>query len=393
MNIGKTLFAQVMDFVPRREFYRCVKRYHGNYKLKSFSCWDQYLCMAFAQLTHRESLRDIETCLRAVKTKMYHAGFRGGVARNTLANANSVRDWNIYADFAQILIQKARVMYAGESFGIELKNTVYALDATVIDLCLSLFPWAKFRKTKAAVKMHTLLDLRGNIPTTIIVTPANIHEVKILDELYLEPLAIYIMDRAYLDFSRLYTIQKASAFFVTRAKSNLNFKRLYSQQIDKTTGVRFDQIGITKGYYSKKHYPEKIRRIGYFDAVNNKRYIFLTNNMNLSAEVIAGLYKLRWKVELFFKWIKQHLKIKAFYGTSENAVKTQIWIAISVYVLIAIIKKRLNLNLSLYTILQILSVALFEKIPVLQAFSEDGFADEYDTLSKQLELQGFTLGQ
>ena len=393
MNIGKTLFSQVMDFVPRHEFHRCVKRYRGNYKIKSFSCWDQYLCMAFAQLTYRESLRDIETCLRAVKNKLYHAGLRGEVARNTLANANNVRNWEIYADFAQILIQKARVMYGGESFGIDLENTAYALDATVIDLCLSLFPWAKFRKTKAAVKMHTLLDLRGNIPTTIIVTPANIHEVKVLDELQLEPLAIYIMDRAYLDFSRFYTIQKASAFFVIRAKSNFDFKRLYSQPIDKTTGVRFDQIGTTGGYYSKEHYPEKIRRIGYFDAENKKRFIFLTNNMNLPADVIAGLYKLRWQVELFFKWIKQHLKIKAFYGTSENAVKTQIWIAISVYVLIAIIKKRLNLKLSLYTILQILSVTLFEKIPILQAFSEELYADKDATYPKQLVLQGFTLGQ
>ena len=393
MNIGKTLFSQVMDFVPRHEFHRCVKRYRGNYKIKSFSCWDQYLCMAFAQLTYRESLRDIETCLRAVKNKLYHAGLRGGVARNTLANANNVRNWEIYADFAQILIQKARVMYGGESFGIDLENTAYALDATVIDLCLSLFPWAKFRKTKAAVKMHTLLDLRGNIPTTIIVTPANIHEVKVLDELQLEPLAIYIMDRAYLDFSRLYTIQKALAFFVTRAKSNFDFKRLYSQPIDKTTGVRFDQIGITAGYYSQEHYPEKIRRIGYFDAENKKRFIFLTNNMNLPADVIAGLYKLRWQVELFFKWIKQHLKIKAFYGTSENAVKTQIWIAISVYVLIAIIKKRLNLKLSLYTILQILSIALFEKMPILQAFSEVLYADKDAAYPKQLVLQGFTLGQ
>ena len=393
MNIGKTLFSQVMDFVPRHEFHRCVKRYRGNYKIKSFSCWDQYLCMAFAQLTYRESLRDIETCLRAVKNKLYHAGLRGEVARNTLANANNVRNWKIYADFARVLIQKARVMYAGESFGIDLENTAYALDATVIDLCLSLFPWAKFRKTKAAVKVHTLLNLRGNIPTTIIITPANIHEVKVLDELQLEPLAIYIMDRAYLDFSRLYTIQKALAFFVIRAKSNFDFKRLYSQPIDKTTGVRFDQIGTTGGYYSKEHYPEKIRRIGYFDAENKKRFIFLTNNMNLPADVIAGLYKLRWQVELFFKWIKQHLKIKAFYGTSENAVKTQIWIAISVYVLIAIIKKRLNLKLSLYTILQILSVALFEKMPILQAFSEVLYADKDAAYPKQLVLQGFTLGQ
>lgn len=393
MNIGKTLLAQVMEFVLRREFYRCVQRYRGTYKIKSFSCWDQYLCMAFAQLTYRESLRDIETCLRAVKNKMYHAGFRGGAARNTLANANSVRDWKIYADFAQLLIQEARTIYAGEAFGIELENTTYALDATVIDLCLSLFPWAKFRKTKAGVKIHTLLDLRGNIPTTITITPANIHEVKILDKLCLDPLAIYIMDRGYLDFSRLYTIHKALAFFVIRAKSNFDFKRLYSQPIDKTTGVRFDQIGVTAGYCSQGHYPEKLRRIGYFDAIHNNRYIFLTNNMNLPAEVIAGLYKSRWQVELFFKWIKQHLRIKAFYGTSENAVKTQIWIAISVYVLIAIIKKRLDLNLPLYTILQILSVALFEKIPILQAFSTEGYADEYAIHSKQLELQGFTLGQ
>ncbi len=393
MNIGKTLFAQVMDFIPRREFQRCVKRYRGNYKIKSFSCWDQYLCMAFAQLTYRGSLRDIETCLRAVKSKLYHAGFRGKVARNTLANANSVRDWKIYADFAQILIRKARTMYAGEDFGIELKNTAYALDATVIDLCLSLFPWAKFRKTKAAVQMHTLLDLRGNIPTTIVVTPANIHEVKILDKLHLEPLAIYIMDRGYLDFSRLCAIQKASAFFVIRAKRNFDFKRLYSQSIDKTTGLRFDQIGVTAGYYSREHYPEKIRRIGYVDAVNNKRFVFLTNNMNLPADVIASLYKSRWQVELFFKWIKQHLKIKAFYGTSANAVKTQIWIAISVYVLIAIIRKQLNSRLSLYTILQILSVALFEKIPITQAFSENGYADEDDPISKRAVLKEFTLIQ
>ncbi len=393
MNIGTTLFAQIMAFVPRREFQQCVERFHGNYKVKSFSCWDQYLCMAFAQLTYRESLRDIETCLRTMKPKLYHAGLSGGIARNTLANANSARDWRIYADFAQILIRKARKLYAGEDFGFALKQVAYALDSTVIDLCLSLFPWAKFRQTKAAVKLHTLLDLRGNIPTTVIITPGNIHDVNILDELCLEPLAIYIMDRGYLDFARLHAIHTTPAFFVTRAKRNLDFKRLYSQPADKATGIRFDQIGILTGYYSEKHYPEKIRRIGYFDAATNKRLIFLTNNMKLSAKIIASLYKSRWQVELFFKWIKQHLRIKAFYGTSENAVKTQIWIAISVYVLIAIIRKKLNLRLSLYTILQILSVALFEKMPILQAFAEDRHATENSTSWEQLELQGISLGQ
>jgi len=328
-----------------------------------------------------------------MKPKLYHAGLRGGIARNTLANANSKRDWRIYADFAQILIQKAKKLYAGEDFGVELKQAAYALDATVIDLCLSLFPWAKFRKAKAAVKLHTLLDLRGNIPTTVIITPGNIHEVNILDELNLEPLAIYIMDRGYLDFARLYAIHSTPAFFVTRAKRNLDFKRVYSRPVNKAAGIRSDQIGSLTGHYSKKHYPEKIRRIGYFDAATNKKLIFITNNMKLSAKVIADLYKSRWQVELFFKWIKQHLRIKAFYGTSENAVKTQIWIAISIYVLIAIIRKRLNLKLSLYTILQILSVALFEKIPILQAFAEDRYVDENTQSWEQLELQGISLGQ
>lgn len=393
MNTGTTLFAQVMDFISWRDFQRCVERYHGNRKVKSFSCWDQYLCMAFAQLTYRESLRDIETCLRTMKPKLYHAGLRGGIARNTLANANSNRDWRIYADFAQILIRKAKKLYAGEDFGVELKQTAYALDATVIDLCLSLFPWAKFRRTKAAVKLHTLLDLRGNIPTTVIITPGNIHDVNILDELCLEPLAIYIMDRGYLDFSRLYAIHNTPAFFVTRAKRKLDFRRLYSQTVNKSTGLRFDQVGMLTGYYSRKKYPGKIRRIGYFDAATDKRLIFLTNNFKLPAKVIADLYRSRWQVELFFKWIKQHLRIKAFYGTSENAVKTQIWVAISIYVLIAIIRKKLNLTLSLYTILQILSVALFEKIPILQAFAEDRYAIENTQSWEQLELQGISLGQ
>ena len=393
MNIGTTLFAQVMDFISRYDFRQCVKRYHGDYKVKSFSCWDQYFCMAFAQLTYRESLRDIETCLRTMKSKLHNAGLQGGIARNTLANANSNRDWRIYADFAQILIRKARKLYAGENFGVELKQVAYALDATTIDLCLSLFPWAKFRKAKAAVKLHTLLDLRGNIPTTIIITDGKTHDVNILDELDLEPLAIYIMDRGYLDFARLYSIHTTPAFFVTRAKKNLDFKRLYSRPIKKATGIRFDQIGILTNYYSKKHYPEKIRRIGYVDTETHKRLIFMTNHMKLSAKIIADLYKLRWEVELFFKWIKQHLRIKAFYGTSENAVKTQIWIAISIYVLIAIIRKELKLKLSLYTILQILSVALFEKIPILQAFAEDRYVAENTLSWGQLELQGISLGQ
>lgn len=393
MNTGTTLFAQIMDFISWRDFQRCVERYHGNYYIKNFSCWDQFLCMAFAQLTYRESLRDIETCLRTMKPKLYHAGLRGGIARNTLANANSQRDWKIYADFAQILIQKARKLYADEDFGVELKQAAYALDATVIDLCLSLFPWAKFRKTKAAVKLHTLLDLRGSIPTTVIITPGNIHDVNILDELRLEPLAIYIMDRGYLDFSRLYAIHTTPAFFITRAKRKLDFKRLYSQKANKSIGLMFDQIGVLTGYYSRQKYPEQIRRIGYFDAITNKKLIFLTNHMKLPARIIADLYKSRWLVELFFKWIKQHLRIKAFYGTSENAVKTQIWIAISIYVLIAIVRKKLNLRLSLYTILQILSVALFEKIPILQAFAEDCYVNENTQSWEQLELQGILLGQ
>src|SRR3989339_904624 len=388
MNNGTTLFAQVMAFLPRRKFQECVENYQGNYKMKSFSCWDQYLCMTFAQLTYRESLRDIETCLRTMKSKLYHSGFRGGVSRNTLANANSVRDWRIYADFAQLLIQRARELYAGESFGVEIEQAAYALDSTVIDLCLSLFPWAHFRKTKAAVKLHTLLDLRGNIPTTIIVTPGNIHDVKILDELYLEPLAIYIMDRGYLDFARLYNIHKTPAFFVTRAKTNTGFKRLYSQPVDKKTGVKSDQIGTLIGFNSRKHYPEKIRRIGFIDTKTNKRFVFLTNNMKLPAETIAALYKSRWQVELFFKWIKQHLKIKAFYGYSDNAVRTQVWIAVAVYVLLAIIKKELGVERDLHEILEILSASVFQEMPILQAFLKKEPEPESPQSCNQLSLFG-----
>lgn len=375
MNSGKTIFAQLMEFLPAYEFRKCVKRYNGNYKIKSFTCWEQFLCMSFAQLTYRESLRDIEACLRATQKKLYHMGIHSKVSRNTLANANQVRDWRIYEDFAHALISIARKLYVNEDFGVQLQQTAYALDATIIDLCLSLFPWAKFRNRKGAIKLHTLIDLRGSIPAFVLITHGKIHEVTVLDDLIMEAGAIYIMDRAYLDFARLYRIQQSSAFFVTRAKSNFKFKRLYSNSVDKTTGVQCDQIVVLTGFYASKDYPDKLRRIRYHDAENKKTLVFLTNNFTLSALTVAKLYRCRWQVELFFKWIKQHLRIKAFYGTTENAVKTQIWIAISVYVLIAIIKKRLNLNHSLYTILQILSVTLLEKVPLLQALSsiDDGY--------------------
>jgi hypothetical protein len=375
-----------MDFLPAYEFRRCVARYGGNYKIKSFTCWDQFLCMAFAQLTYRESLRDIQACLRAAGQKLYHMGIRGKVSRNTLANANQTRDWRIYADFAQVLIKTARDLYAEEDFGLQLQQTVYALDATTIDLCLSLFPWAKFRKQKAAVKMHTLLDLRGNIPTAIIITDGKVHDVRALDDITIEAGAIYIMDRGYLDFKRLHAMHRSLGFFVTRAKSNFDFKRLYSQPADKSTGVQCDQVILLNGFYARKNYPEKLRRVRYFDADNNKTLVFITNNFTLPAVTIADLYRCRWKVELFFKWIKQHLRIKAFYGTTENAVKTQIWIAISVYVLVAIVKKRLKLEQSLYSLLQILSVTLFEKTLLSQAFSQ-GEAMLSDTdRYKQLNL-------
>jgi len=325
--------------------------------------------MAFAQLTYRESLRDIEACLRSAQRKLYHMGFRSNVSRNTLAHANQIRDWRIYADSAQILIGQARRLYANDSFGVELNQTAYALDSTTIDLCLSLFPWAKFRAHKAAVKLHTLLDLRGSIPSLIIITHGKVHDVNILDQLIFEPGAFYIIDRGYLDFDRLYAVHQASALFITRAKSNFRFRRLYSQTTDKSTGIQSDQIVVLEGFYSRKAYPEKLRRIRYFDTDQNKQLVFLTNNFTLSALTIAQLFQCRWQIEIFFKWIKQHLRIKAFYGTTENAVKTQIWIAITVYVLVAIIKKQLKIDLSLYTILQILSVTLFEKTPILEALS------------------------
>jgi len=386
MNSGKTIFSQLMEFLPIHEFRKCVAQYNGNYKVKSFTCWDQFLCMAFAQLTYRESLRDIQACLRGTRHKLYHMGIRGNVSRNTLANANKIRDWRIYSDFAQVLIRKARRLYANESFGVELDQTVYALDSTTIDLCLSLFPWALFRKRKGAVKMHTLLDLRGSIPTVVIIAHGRIHDVTILDRLIIEAGAIYIMDRGYLDFARLYAIHQSSGFFVIRAKRNFNFRRLYSHAIDKSTGIQCDQTIVPQNFYAQKNYPEKLRRIRYLDVTTNKRLIFLTNNFTLPAKTIAELYRCRWHVELFFKWIKQHLRIKSFYGTSENAIKTQIWIAISIYVLVAIVKKELKLDHSLYTILQVLSVTLFEKEPILQVLTNNDYINPNPAPSNQLNL-------
>ena len=375
-----------MDFVPRYEFHKCVQRYNGHHKVKSFSCWDQFLTMAFAQLTYRESLRDIQACLRAAGTKLYHLGIRSRVSRNTLANANQVRDWRIYADFAQRLIGQARRLYANEEFGVELDQTAYALDSTTIDLCLSLFPWAKFRRHKAAVKLHTLLDLRGSIPSWVVITDGKVHDVNLLDQLVFEAGAFYIFDRGYVDFARLYRIHQSSAFFVTRARSNFEFHRLCSQAVDKSTGVLSDQIIRLKVFYSRQGYPEKLRRVHYLDTDANRRLVLLTNNSTLSARDIADLYRCRWQVELFFKWIKQHLRIKAFYGTSDNAVKTQVWIAISVYILVAIVKKQLNLDQSLYSILQVLSVTLFEKTPILRAFSAIDPEQEKGSSCNQLHL-------
>jgi len=389
MYSGQIVFSQLMDFLPRHEFNKCVRHYHGNQRVRKFSCYDQFLCMAFAQLTYRESLRDIETCLRAMEPKLYHAGIRGSISRSTLADANEARSWRIYADFAQVLIAIARPLYAHDDFGLELDQTVYALDASTIDLCLSLFPWAKFRKHKAAIKLHTLLDLRGSVPTLVIITPGRVHDVNILDHLCFEPGAIYVMDRGYVDFARLYRIHRSSAFFVTRAKKNFDFKRLYSHAVNTSSGLQCDQTVVLKGFYVRKDYPDKLRRIRYLDAETNKRFVFLTNNFNLPALTITKLYQRRWQVELFFKWIKQHLRIKAFYGTSENAVKTQIWIALSVYVLVAIVKRRLGLERSLYTILQILSVALFEKTPILQALSQPDHTPLHDDAHNQLTLFDF----
>lgn len=386
MYAGKIVFSQVMDHLPMHIFHRCVSRYQGNHKVKDFKCLDHYLCMAFAQLTYRESLRDIEACLRAQKPKLYHMGIRAPVSRNNLANANKVRDWRIYADFAHALIHIARKLYQGDSFGVDLDQTVYALDSTTIDLSLSLFPWAVFRQTKAAVKLHTLLDLRGALPAFIHISDGKLHDVNILDILIPEPGAFYIMDRGYLDFTRLYTITRGLAFFVTRAKSNFQFQRIYSHPIDKITGLKCDQTVVLTGHYSRKGYPEKLRRIKYYDAETEKTFTFLTNNFSLPALTITQLYRCRWQVELFFKWIKQNLRIKSFYGTTENAVKVQIWIAISVYVLVAIIKKRLNLDMNLYTILQVLSITVFEKTPLYQVLNITSYNNINEQNDKQLKL-------
>jgi hypothetical protein len=386
MNQGRLVFAQVMQHLPLSTFRRCVMRYRGEHKVKTFSCLDQFLSMAFAQLTFRESLRDIEACLRAQHTKLYHLGIRSKVARNTLANANAVRDWRIYADFAQSLIGIARPLYVDEPFGVDLKDAVYALDTTTIDLCLSVFPWAPFQSTKAAVKLHTLLDLRGNIPTFIHISDGKMHEVNILDQLVPELGAFYIMDRGFLDFARLYRFHQAGSFFVTRAKSNTKVQRRYSHHVDRSTGLICDQTIFLTGVYSPQDYEAPLRRIRFKDPETAKTLIFLTNNFALPALTIAELYRCRWQVELFFKWIKQHLRIKAFFGTSENAVKSQIWIAVSVYVLVAIVKKRLNLRASLYEILQILSLTLFERIPLDQLLAQTLSDDIVITSDKQLFL-------
>jgi len=384
MNAGRTVFSQLIEFLPHQEFQKCVARYGGDRYLKNLSCWDQYLAMAFAQLTYRESLRDIEACLRSVSGKLYHMGFRGKVARSTLADANEARNWRIYADFAQVLIAIARPLHARDPIGADLEQSLYALDSTTIDLCLALFPWAKFRRRKAAVKMHTLLDLHGNIPTFIRVTSGDVHDVNLLDEIMPEAGAFYVMDRGYIDFQRLFVFTLSSAFFVVRTKSNVLLQRRYSHPVDKSTGVRSDQTVILTSFESASVYPDALRRVSYFDTETNKRLKFLTNNFVLPALTIAQIYKCRWQVELFFKWIKQHLRIKAFYGTSENAVKTQIWIAVSVYVLVAIIRKRLGLEASLYQTLQILSVTLFEKTPILCALQaidvEANFAENVNQL-------------
>jgi transposase len=366
MYAGKLIFAQLTDLIHPEQFRRCVRRYHGDYKVKTFSCWSQFLCMAFGQLTFRESLRDVETCLRSRHDQLYHLGIRGEVSRSVLADANRQRDWRIYHDLAQLLIRRARALYARDPIGVELKETVYALDSTTIDLCLNLFPWARFRRTKAAIKLHTLLDLRGSIPTFISISQGKQADVRVLDELVLEPGAFYVMDRGYVDFQRLYCFVLAAAFFVTRSKTNLQFNRLESRPVDASTGLRSDQIIWLRNPATIQHYPDKLRRIHYVDAETGKSLVFLTNHFTLPALTIALLYKARWKVELFFKWIKQHLRIKHFYGTNDNAVKTQIWISICVYVLVALVKKQLESEKSLYSILQILSVNAFEQEPLHQ---------------------------
>jgi len=386
MHTGKLVFAQLMEYLPLHTFRRCVSRYPSRYPTLTFSHLDQFLCMAFAQLTYRESLRDIETCLRAHSAKLYHLGIRGGIARSTLADANETRDWRIYQDFALSLIQMARRLYAEDSFGLELKHTVYALDSTTIDLCLAIFPWARFRKHKGAVKLHTLIDFRGNIPTFIHISNGKLHDVNILDQMVFEAGSFYVMDRGYIDFARLYALHQAQAFFVTRAKSNLQYRRVYSHPVDKTTGLRCDQTITLTGTRSNQEYPIHLRRVKFYDAKHDKLLVFLTNNFDLPALTIADLYRCRWQVELFFKWIKQHLRIKRFFGTSENAVKTQVWIAIAIYVLVAIVKKRMKSDASLYTLLQIFSLTLFEKTPMDQLLDFSDCNDSIVINSNQLNL-------
>ena len=386
MNLGQSIFSQLMEHLPQYKFRQCVERYKGNYKIRSFSCWNQFLCMSFAQLTYRESLRDIETCLRAMQNKLYHMGIKSKVSKSTLADANEKRDYRIYEDFAKILINIARELYATEEFENQLDETVYALDSTTIDLCLSLFPWAKFRKHKGGIKLHTLLDVQTSIPTFIYLTPAKVHDVNILDILIPEAGAFYVMDRGYVDFARLYSLNLNSSFFVTRAKSNFRFKRIYSHAVNRTTGVICDQTINVTGFYQSKDYPDKLRRIKYYDKQTDKRLVFLTNNFQLKTLLIAKIFKERWQIELFFKWIKQHLRIKSFYGTTPNAVKTQIWIAVSIYLLVAIVKKRLNINLSLYSFLQILSISIFEKSPLLQLINDIDYETKIYDSDNQLNL-------
>jgi hypothetical protein len=387
MNVGRTVFSQLVDYFPTYQFQICVDRYQGDRYVKDFSCWDQFLCLAFAQLTYRESLRDIEACLRAQQPKLYHMGFRGQVSRNTLAHANEHRSWRIYADFAQVLIATARHMYRDESFFVELKQTVYAFDCTTIDLCLALFPWGKFRRRKSAVKLHTLLDLRGSIPANVYVTGGQVHDVNILDQLLPEAGAFYLLDRGYVDFARLYLFTQACAFFITRARKGMQYYRRHWRTVEPSDGLRCDQTILLTGVRTALRYPDPLRRIHYCDAEKDLRLIFLTNNFLLPALTIAQLYRKRWQVELFFRWIKQHLRIKAFYGTTENAVKTQVWVAVSVYVLVAIVKKQLTLNLSLYKILQILSVTIFEKTPILEGFSN--FRDQFPDAESRKQLNLF----
>jgi len=386
MNQGQTIFAQIINYIPKHKFGFCIKKYRGSYKVQSFTCWEQFLVMAFAQLTYRESLRDIEICLRAMQNKLYHIGIRSKISRSTLAYTNQNRDWRIYADFAFILINEAKELYKDDKFFKELDETVYALDSTTIDLCLSLFPWAKFRKTKSAIKIHTLLNLQNNIPSFFSITDGSVHDVNILDELITEMGAIYVVDKGYIDFERLYKLNLNSAFFVTRAKSNFQFKRIYSHKVDKSLGLICDQSIHLTGFYSVKDYPEKLRRIKYYDSENNRKLIFITNNFRLPAITIANLFKQRWQIELFFKWIKQNLKIKSFYGNSANAVKTQVCIAISIYVLLAIIKKKLKIEHSLYTFLQLVSISIFEKMPIISMFSDSDFINEIDHDPNQLSL-------